>query len=183
MKNLFLIALIISISSLKAFSQILEQCEVILTEKTEDRSRPYLGNNKFLLEVLAEHQIFLPKDYIEKLDEKGRYNGMDLKLEDLRNPTESGKQPSNENDRVLFKGPITYYMPVVIYNHANSSGQTAFSNQEIYNYFGENFRRYRENSGSIEFFINKFLSFQIPLIIIIPETILHYLLPILMGML
>lgn len=102
--------------------------EVILTEKTEDRSRPYLGNNKFLLEVLAEHQIFLPKDYIEKLDEKGRYNGMDLQLEDLRNPTESGYQPSNENGRVLFNGPIIYYLPVVIYNHANSSGQTAFTN-------------------------------------------------------
>lgn len=80
---------------------------------------------------------------------------MDLQLEDLRNPTESGNQSPNENGRVQFKGPITYYLPVVIYNHANSSGQTAFSNQEIYDYFGETFRRFRENSGSIELFIKQ----------------------------
>lgn len=37
--------------------------------------RPYVGNNRFLLDVLKEHGISLPDDYYEKLDEKGLYLG------------------------------------------------------------------------------------------------------------
>jgi hypothetical protein len=130
MKKLLLISFTLHCFFLaqSTYCQVDPTCEVIFTEEPEKRIRPYIGNNSFLLKVLEEHQIYLPDDYLEKLDEQGKYLGMDLNLKDLRLPKDvRGKgQIPGESERMAFPGHTIYYLPVVIWNHANSAGQRLF---------------------------------------------------------
>ena len=108
------------------------------------------------MDVLKEHGISLPDDYYEKLDEKGLYLGRELPLDEVRNLPEDGQKSDDSKSGRLngFPGTgVTYYLPVKIYNYANSSGVPAFTNQQIYDYFAENFKAFRTHVGSIEFFI------------------------------
>lgn len=154
MKRIFLFSLL--------FFLILEShgqdsnCSVIDTDEPGYK-RPYVGNNRFLLGILKDHGIFLPEDYYESLDSRGLYKGRSLEMKDLRKPADvgKGKDKNSENSRTeVFPGTGTvYYLPVRIYNYANSSGEPAFTNQQIYEYFEENFKTFRTHVGSIEFYI------------------------------
>lgn len=131
-------------------------CSVIDTDEP-GLIRPYVGNNRFLLGVHKDHGIFLHEDYYESLDSRGLYKGRSLEMKDLRKPIDkgNGKNKDSENSRTqVFPGTGSiYYLPVRIYNYANSSGEPAFTNQQIYNYFAENFKAFRTHVGSIEFYI------------------------------
>lgn len=133
-----------------------DQCSVTDTDKP-NYVRPYVGNNQFLMGVLKEHGIYLPADYLENLDSEGLYRGRNLEMKDLQKPSDydSSQNKNSGNARVnVFPGTGTvYYLPVKIHNYANSSGTPAFSNQQIYDYFAENFKAFRTHVGSIEFYI------------------------------
>ncbi|WP_332913284.1 hypothetical protein [Algoriphagus boritolerans] len=89
------------------------------------------------------------------MDNNGKYKGKNLELRDVRNPRSQGKGKSGASGRIseFPPGGTIYYLPVKIYNHANSSGQGAFSNQDIYTYFGNAFKIFRTNIGTVEFYI------------------------------
>jgi hypothetical protein len=81
-----------------------------------------------LLGILEQNGIFLPEDYYRSLDEDGKYKGRDLELRHLRQPRSQGKGKPGASDRInqFPPGGTVYYLPVKIYNHANSSGQGRF---------------------------------------------------------
>lgn len=117
-------------------AQETRECDEIVNEDPKIL-KPWIGNNSYLLGVLEQHGIFLPEDYYRSLDNNGKYKGKDLDLRDVRNPRSQGKGKSGASGRIneFPPGGTVYYLPVKIYNHANSSGQGAFSNQDIYTYF------------------------------------------------
>jgi hypothetical protein len=131
------------------------ECEEIVNEDP-NILKPWIGNNNYLLGVLEQHGIFLPEDYFKSLDNNGKYKGKNLELRDVRNPKSQGKGKSGASGRIseFPPGGTIYYLPVKIYNHANSSGQGAFSNQDIYTYFGNAFKIFRTNIGTVEFYIH-----------------------------
>jgi hypothetical protein len=150
MKKTF--TLIVAFFAISVFSAAQEQPEICIDIDNEDPGsvKPYIGNNRFLLNVLKKHGIFLPEDYYENLDQDGRYKGKDLKLKDLKKKSEESESESQSeaNSRQRFPpGNLIYYLPIKIYNHANSAGTPAFSNQDIYNYFGASFKDFRGNVG------------------------------------
>jgi hypothetical protein len=156
MNTRFLLSLLLALHlfGTPVFAQETRECDVIVNEDPEIL-KPWIGNNNYLLGVLEQHGIFLPDDYYKSLDNNGKYNGKDLELWEVRNPRGQGKGKSGASGRVseFPPGGTVLYLPVKIYNHANSLGQGAFSNQNIYNFFGNTFRIYRTNIGTVEFYI------------------------------
>ncbi len=136
-------------------AQETRECDEIVNEDPKIL-KPWIGNNSYLLGVLEQHGIFLPEDYYRSLDNNGKYKGKDLDLRDVRNPRSQGKGKSGASGRIneFPPGGTVYYLPVKIYNHANSSGQGAFSNQDIYTYFANTFKIFRTNIGTVEFYIH-----------------------------
>jgi hypothetical protein len=157
MKYRFLLFLLLAfhIFGTPGFAQETRECDVIVNEDPEIL-KPWIGNNNYLLGVLEQHGIFLPDDYYKSLDNNGKYNGKDLELWDVRNPRGQGKGKSGASGRVskFPPGGTVLYLPVKIYNHANSLGQGAFSNQDIYTFFGNTFKIFRSNIGTVEFYIH-----------------------------
>lgn len=150
---LFLIAF--HLFGISVLAQETRECDEIVNEDPKIL-KPWIGNNSYLLGVLEQHGIFLPEDYYRSLDNNGKYKGKDLDLREVRNPRSLGKGKSGASGRIneFPPGGTIYYLPVKIYNHANSSGQGAFSNQDIYTYFGNAFKIFRTNIGTVEFYIH-----------------------------
>lgn len=150
---LFLIAF--HLFGISVLAQETRECDEIVNEDPKIL-KPWIGNNSYLLGVLEQHGIFLPEDYYRSLDNNGKYKGKDLDLRDVRNPRSQGKGKSGASGRIkeFPPGGTVYYLPVKIYNHANSSGQGAFSNQDIYTYFANAFKIFRTNIGTVEFYIH-----------------------------
>lgn len=161
MNTRFLLSLLLAfhLFGTPVFAQETRVCDVIVNEDP-NILKPWISNNNYPLGVLEQHGIFLPEDYYRSLDNNGKYKGKDLELKDVRNPRSQGKGKSGASGRIseFPPGGTIYYLPVKIYNHSNSSGLGAFSNQDIYTYFGNAFKIFRTNIGTVEFYIHSIIT-------------------------
>lgn len=124
-------------------------------------TQKYVGNNKYLLEVLSKNGLYLPEDYFDQLDTKGLYKGKELKLKDVRDPNTFKKPDEKETTLPGGKGGsgTTYYVPLKIWVYQTSGGVQAASLADVDTLFLDLQRFFRDNGVPIEFFIKCPISF------------------------
>lgn len=125
-------------------------------------TQKYVGNNKYLLEVLSKNGLYLPEDYFDQLDTKGLYKGKDLSLKDVRDPNTFKKPDEKETSLSVGRGGspgTTYYVPLKVWVYQTSAGVQAATQADVEQRFNDLQQFFRQNGVPIEFFIKCPISF------------------------
>lgn len=136
----------------------LSQQKVSATCGTPPRSeefkatQKYIGNNRYLIEVMAKNGLFLPKDYFNSLDSKGLYKGRRLPLSDIK------RKPTSEGSSVNFGGRVglptsTIYVPVKVWVYRTAQTDFTITQTDLVAEFGRMQEIFRSNGLPIEFYM------------------------------
>lgn len=145
-----ILSLLLGVNAHIALPQAQEKPECIeYTQPGASEIKRYTGNNKYLLEVLKNHDLVLPDDYFDRLDRRGLYQGKRIEVEDVK---VNHDVESDDSEGRMMSGSTIYYLPVKVWVYVGGSGAAA-SITDVNNLMQETTALYRSNGVPIELYV------------------------------
>ena len=143
--------LTLALASERCYAQLDPQCQDIENPLYAKEIKRHIGNNKYLLEVLKEHEFELPDDYFDNLDNRGLYKGKLLPLEKVKKFKADSENISDVGRTMVYGGTI-YYLPLKIYVYSDGVNDAATVAQ-VNDVVQQTMVSFRQNGVPIELYI------------------------------